>query len=182
MKKYLTESESCYMEMDNRHNIRLSPFQRIIRGHLQHYNEKKYWSRRNKVVSADCKLPKIIKYYYLYYVKRCDAFNNATTGPHLGFGARFASIPQLPHGLYGIVVSHNAVVGENAVIYHQVTIGEGRNGAPNIGDNVLIGAGAKILGNVRIGSGSVIGAGAVVTFDVPDNSIVRAAKGTILEK
>ncbi|OUN06771.1 hypothetical protein B5G42_15735 [Flavonifractor sp. An91] len=71
---------------------------------------------------------------------------------------------------------------ENVVIYHQVTIGEGRNGAPNIGDNVLIGAGAKIIGNVRIGSGSVIGAGAVVTFDVPDNSIVRAAKGTILEK
>lgn len=93
-------------------DIRLSSFQRIIRSCLQHYNEKKYWSRRNRVVSANCNLPKIIKYYYLYYIKRCDAFNNATTGAHIGFGVTFKSTPQLPHCLYGIVISHNAVIGK----------------------------------------------------------------------
>lgn len=48
----------------------------------------------------------------LLYIKRCDAFNNATLGTHLGFGVLFADIPHLPHGLYGIVVTHNAVVGK----------------------------------------------------------------------
>ena len=69
----------------------------------------------------------------LLYIKRCDAFNNATLGTHLGFGASFADIPHLPHGLYGIVVTHNAVIGKNVTIYHQVTIGQGKNGHLRLG-------------------------------------------------
>ena len=53
-----------------------------------------------------------------------------------------------------------------------MTIGEGRGGAPVIGDNVLIGAGAKIIGGVRIGSNVRIGAGCVVAKDVPDGATV----------
>ena len=90
----------------------------------------------------------------------------------MGFGASFASIPYLPHGLYGIIVSHNATIGSNVTIFHRVTIGEGDNGAPTIGNNVLIGAGAIILGNITVGNNAKIGAGCIVTKDVPDNATV----------
>ena len=84
--------------------------------------------------------------------------------------------------MYGIIVSHNAVIGSNCTIFHQVTIGEGKDGAPIIGDEVLIGAGAKIIGNVKIGANSKIGVNAVVVHDVPENSIVTAQEGTIVTK
>lgn len=77
-------------------------------------------------------------------------------------------------------MSHNAIIGSNCTIFHQVTIGEGKGGAPIIGDNVLIGAGAKIIGNVKIGSNSKIGVNAVVAHDVPENSIVIAPEGNII--
>ena len=116
----------------------------------------------------------------LMYIKRCDAFNNATLGTHLRFGACFSDIPNLPHGLYGIVISHNAVIGKNVTIYHQVTIGEGKNGAPKIGDDVQIGAGAIIIGNVVIGNHVKIGAGAIVVDDIPSNATVVAQKSRLI--
>lgn len=161
---------------------RLSKSQLLLRGIVQHYRPSKYWKRRSIVTDSKSRLPKLFKLYYLYYIKKCDAFNNASLGTHMGFGASFASVPSFPHGLYGIIISHNAVIGKNARIYHQVTIGAGNNGAPHLGDNVTVGAGAKLLGGISIGNNVLIGAGAVVTVDVPDNSIVRAAKGTIFEK
>lgn len=109
-----------------------------------------------------------------------DAFNNASLGTHLGYGAQFSGIPNFPHGLYGIVVSHNAVIGSNCTIYHQVTIGEGNGGAPIIGDNVLIGAGAKVIGQIKIGNNVKIGAGCVVTDNVPDNATVVSQKARII--
>lgn len=162
-------------------DIKISFIERKMRSIVQHYDEQKYWKRRAQVVDPKSKLPRFIKQYYLLYLKRCDAFNNATTGAHIGFGAQFASPPRLPHGLYGIVISHNAVIGTGAVIFHQVTIGEGNNGAPTIGDNVIIGAGAKLFGRIKVGNNVTIGGGAVVTFDVPDNCVVHAAKGTFFE-
>lgn len=93
----------------------------------------------------------------------------------------FKSMPKLPHGLYGIIVSHNAVIGRNAVIYHSVTIGEGKGGAPVIGDNVFIGAGAIIIGKISIGNGVKIGAGCVVSVDVPDNATVVSAQCRIIQ-
>lgn len=75
----------------------------------------------------------------------------------------------LPHP-YGIIVHPQAVIGRRVTIMQQVTIG-GRdhreNIAPLIGDDVYIGAGARVLGDVRIGQGVVIGANAVVTRDIP---------------
>ncbi len=163
--------------------IKLNIVERFVRANLQHYNEKKYWNRRQKVVTAKVGgwhlLGKICNAYRLLYIKRCDAFNNASMGTHLGYGAQFGTPPMLPHGLYGIIVSHNAVIGSDCTIFHQVTIGEGKGGAPIIGDNVLIGAGAKIIGNVRIGSNSRIGVNAVVVHDVPENSIVTAMEGVV---
>lgn len=120
----------------------MNGIERKMREIVQHYNPKKYWNYRSKVISCENKTPKIIKIFWLYRIKKSDAFNNASMGTHLNYGAIFDTPPVLPHGLYGIVVSHNAKIGKNCTIFHQVTIGEGP-GAPTIGDNCFIGAGSK---------------------------------------
>ena len=66
------------------------------------------------------------------------------------------------------------------MIFHHVTIGEGRGGAPQIGDNCYIGAGAKIIGNIKIGNNVRIGAGCVVATDIPDNCTVVMEKTRVL--
>lgn len=101
-----------------------------------------------------------------------DAYNNASMGTDLGSGAKFKSPPTLLHGLNGIIISHFAKIGHNNTIFQQVTITQGDNDtSAEIGDNCIIGAGAKIIGNVKIGNNVIIGANAVVTKDVPDNHI-----------
>jgi serine O-acetyltransferase len=79
----------------------------------------------------------------------------------------------LPHP-NGVVIHPAAIIGPNCLIFQQVTIGvaEGAH-APVIGGHVDIGAGAKIIGGVRIGDHAVIGANAVVTRDVPADSVAR---------
>lgn len=84
----------------------------------------------------------------------------------------------IAHGV-GIVIHHEAVIGENVKIYQNVTIGHPR---VIIGNNVLIGAGAVILGPCNIGNNVKIGANTVVNFDVPDNcTVVGGAKGRIIQ-
>ena len=159
----------------------MNKLEQCLRQTVQHYNPKKYWKLRHRVIEKN-RYPKIIKLLYLLYIKRCDAFNNASLGTHIGYGATFDSPPNFPHGLYGIIVSHNAHIGKNTTIFHQVTIGEGKGGAPTIGDNCLIGAGAKITGNIRIGNNVKIGTNCVVVEDVPDNATVVLSKPRIIIK
>lgn len=161
--------------------IKISKFEQSLKSLIQHYNHKKYWHLREKIINAK-KGNLIIDNIRLLYIKRQDAFNNASMGTHRNFGAKFATPPHLPHGLNGIIISHNAIIGKNATIFHQVTIGEGKNGAPIIGDNVLIGAGAKIIGNIKIGNNVRIGAGCVVSCDIPDNCTVVLEKPRIIVK
>ena len=86
----------------------------------------------------------------------------------------------LPHTT-SIVVHYNARIGKNCTLHQFVTIGgDGRGRAPSIGDNVFIGAGAVILGNVRVGNNVTIGANAVVTKDVPDNATVVGIPAKVL--
>ena len=144
----------------------------------QHYNHLKYWKMRSYVIANSGN--KMLKLIYLFRIKKMDAYNGASFGTHMGYGAQFKGIPQLPHGLRGIFISHNAVIGKNCSIYQQVTIGEGKNGAPTIGDNVLIGAGAKIIGKIKVGNNVNIGANCVVVDNVPDNSTVVMGKPRII--
>lgn len=74
----------------------------------------------------------------------------------------------LPHP-YGIVVHAWARIGDRVTIYQNVTLGETntRPGVPTLGDDVLVGAGAVLLGPITVGDGAVVGANAVVTDDVP---------------
>lgn len=144
---------------------------RIILGN----NNNKYWKFRENYINTE---NRILKLYYYIRVKRIESKNNAETGISWHDpSASFASPPYFPHGLNGIVISRKAKVGKSAIILHQVTIGTAMVSerireelkGPVIGDNVYIGAGAKVIGNISIGNNVIIGANAVVIRNVPDN-------------
>lgn len=86
------------------------------------------------------------------------------------------------HDAQGVVIHAQVTIGDDCTIYHQVTIGHvyGTTGAPKIGNGVLIGPGAKILGPITVGDCAAIGANAVVTKDVPAGSTVVAAETRLL--
>ena len=89
----------------------------------------------------------------------------------------------IDHGC-GTVIGATAIIGEHVIVYHQVTLGgtgkEKGKRHPTIGNHVVIGAGAKVLGNITIGDNCKIGAGAVVTHNVPSNSTVIGNPGRII--
>jgi serine O-acetyltransferase len=84
----------------------------------------------------------------------------------------------------GVVIGETAEVGRNCIIFHQVTLGgtgkETGKRHPTIGNNVVIGAGAKVLGNITIGNNVYIGSNSVLLKDVPDNSTVVGIPGRIV--
>ena len=80
----------------------------------------------------------------------------------------------------GIVVSPDAVIGDNVTIYQCVTIGKNGEKAPIIGDGCTIYAGAKVLGGITLGKNVIVGANAVVLNDCPDNAIVAGVPAKII--
>jgi len=97
------------------------------------------------------------------------------TGIEIHPGATIGRRFFIDHGM-GVVVGETAEVGDDVMLYHGVTLGgrqrEGGKRHPTIEDGVAVGAGAKILGPVTIGAGSVVGANAVVTKDAPADSVL----------
>jgi serine O-acetyltransferase len=89
----------------------------------------------------------------------------------------------IDHG-HGIVIGETAVIGDNVSMLHGVTLGgtgkETGDRHPKIGDNVMIGAGAKILGNISVGRCSRIAAGSVVLKDVPQNTTVAGVPAKVV--
>ena len=101
-------------------------------------------------------------------------FSQIFFGIYIGSKARIGRRLTIEH-FGGIIIHNNAVIGDDVIIRQGVTIGnkslEFPLEAPDIGNRVSIGAGAKILGGIRIGDDVLIGANAVVIYDVPANSI-----------
>jgi serine O-acetyltransferase len=89
----------------------------------------------------------------------------------IGRGADFGEEFVLIHS-QGVVINTGVRGGKKVFIEHQVTIGAEKRDAPVLGDDVFVGAGAKILGTVRLGNAVKVGANAVVTKDVPDGATV----------
>ena len=91
----------------------------------------------------------------------------------------------IDHGM-GVVIGETAIVGDNVTLFQGVTLGgtgkETGKRHPTIGSNVVIGAGAKVLGNITIGDNSYIGANAVVLRDIPDNSTVVGVPGHVTKQ
>jgi serine O-acetyltransferase len=97
------------------------------------------------------------------------------TGIEIHPGAKLGRRVVIDHGM-GVVIGETAIVGDDVLIYHGVTLGGKVNDRvkrhPTIGNNVLLGAGAKIIGDIEIGDGAMIGANAVVTKNVPAGAVI----------
>lgn len=159
-----------------------NPFIKVVFNMVNHYNHEKYWKMRKEVINSNSKVPKLIRLYYLFRIKRMDAFNKSSMGTGFGYGATFETPPILAHGLNGIIISPYAKIGKNCTIYQQVTIAEySSTTSATIGDNCVIGAGAKIVRDVTIGNNVKIGANAVVTADIPDNCTVVGIPAKIVK-
>jgi serine O-acetyltransferase len=105
------------------------------------------------------------------------------TGVEIHPGATLGRGLFIDHGM-GVVIGETAEIGENVTIYHGVTLGgvslEKKKRHPTIGDNVVIGSGAKILGPFTVGNDSKIGSNSVVVKEVPPNSTVVGIPGRIV--
>ncbi|MFA5311304.1 MAG: serine O-acetyltransferase [Candidatus Omnitrophota bacterium] len=104
------------------------------------------------------------------------------TGIEIHPGAKIGKRFFIDHGM-GVVIGETAVIGDDVLLYQGVTLGgtgiiKGKR-HPTVGNNVVIGAGAKVLGDITIGDNSYIGANAVVIKDVPANSTVVGVPGRI---
>lgn len=84
-----------------------------------------------------------------------------------------------PHPM-NILIGNEVKIGKNCRIYHDVTLGQNKSIFPIIHDNVIIYPGAKIIGKVVVGANSIVGANAVVTKDIPENSIVGGVPAKII--
>lgn len=162
-------------------NLNTKSFVKKIKNILLRNDGDYFWELRIKTLKASSNL---IRLYYQYrYSKLMKEMGSAIPLETIILGK-----PYLPHGIYGIFISKKAKIGENCTIYQQVTIGSNYvkgskgYGFPTIGNNVLIGVGAKIIGNVIIGNNVRIGANAVVTKNVPDNSTVIIGNIKILNR
>ncbi|GAB4505691.1 MAG: serine O-acetyltransferase [Anaerolineales bacterium] len=112
-------------------------------------------------------------------------FARSLTGIEIHPGATIGPGFFIDHGM-GVVIGETAEIGADVTLYHGVTLGgtslsKGKR-HPTIGDRVVIGAGAKVLGNITIGSDSRIGANAVVVKSVPENSVVVGVPGQIVRR
>jgi len=111
-------------------------------------------------------------------------FGRWLTGIEIHPGAVIGKRVFIDHGM-GVVIGETAEVGDDTTLYHGVTLGgttwnKGKR-HPTLGKGVVVGAGAKILGPIRVGDGAKVGSNAVVVKDVPDEATVVGVPGRIVE-
>lgn len=106
------------------------------------------------------------------------------TGIEIHPGATLGAGILIDHGM-GVVIGETAELGDRITIYHGTTLGgtgkEKGKRHPTVGNNVVIGAGSKVLGNIKIGSNSKIGANSVVLDDVPEGATVVGIPGKVVK-
>ena len=119
-------------------------------------------------------LPRVISY-----------LTRIITGIEIHPGAKIGRRFFIDHG-EGVVIGETTIIGDDVLIYQQVTLGgtgkEHGKRHPTLENNVIVGAGAKVLGNIKIGAGTRIGAGSVVVDDVPENCTVIGVPGRIVQR
>lgn len=131
---------------------------------------------------------KIAHYFYMkkyYFIARyLSEKAKRKTGIEIHPGATIGKNLFIDHGV-GVVIGETAIIGDNVTIFHGVTLGgvgdkKGKR-HPTIGNNVLIGSGAKILGNIKIGNNVKIGANSVVLKDICNKVTVVGIPGNIVK-
>ena len=142
-----------------------------------------YWTLREHLQVKDAARGKPSRLLW----RACDRYF-WKQGSFIGRGAKFAGRPFFPHGCLGVFISNDAVIGKDAVIFQQVTIGSNtlpgtrHPGAPVLGDGVYLGAGAKVIGGVTVGDHCRVGANAVVCRDMPPHSVAVCAATQVIQK
>lgn len=121
----------------------------------------------------------------LYEAQEIAYKSRIETGIEIHPGAKIGRRCYIDHGM-GVVIGETAEIGDDCLIYHSVTLGgvSSKKGKrhPTVGNNVLIGAGAVLLGDIVIGDNVKIGANAVVLTDVPSNATAVGAPAKIIIK
>jgi len=124
-----------------------------------------------------------IKFFFI--ARFISQVSRLLTGIEIHPGAKIGKRFFIDHGM-GVVIGETAIVGDDVLLYQGVTLGgtglEQGKRHPTIGNNVVVGAGAKILGNITIGDNSYVGANAVVIKDVPPNSTVVGVPGRVTKQ
>jgi serine O-acetyltransferase len=133
---------------------------------------------------------KVARWLWLHHLRWLGRFisnlGRWLTGIEIHPGAKIGSCVFIDHGM-GVVIGETAEVGDGCTIYQGVTLGgtslyRGEKRHPTLGDGVVVGAGAKILGGFTVGDGARIGSNAVVVKEVPPGATVVGVPGRIVEE
>ena len=120
------------------------------------------------------------KHKFLFMARLVSQIGRFFTGIEIHPGARIGRRLFIDHGM-GIVIGETATVGNDCIIYHNATLGgtgkDKYKRHPDLGNNVIVGSGAKVLGPIKIGNNVKIGANAVILKNVPDNVTVVGVPG-----
>lgn len=126
---------------------------------------------------------KLYKYKWPLIPRLISQISRFFTGIEIHPGAQIGRRFFIDHGM-GVVIGETAIIGDDVLIYQGVTLGgtgkEHGKRHPTLKNNVVIGSGAKVLGNIIIGNDARIGAGSVVVSNVPDDSTVVGIPGRIV--
>lgn len=142
--------------------------EKLIRAIHQYQRHR---NRKNPVSYLLCTLGKL-RYMFWTITTGSDINRDATIAPNVRF----------PH-LTGIVVHRDTIIEEDCLIMQQVTLGQTeRPGAPHVCKGAYIGAGAKVIGNIRVGQRARVGANAVVITDVPDDATAVGVPARIIQR
>lgn len=118
-----------------------------------------------------------------FLARAMSQFGRLITGIEIHPGAEIGRRFFVDHGM-GVVIGETTIIGDDVTLYQGVTLGgtgkETGKRHPTIHNNVVIGAGARVLGNITIGENCRVGAGSVVLRDVPDNSTIVGVPGHIV--
>ena len=122
----------------------------------------------------------------LYFLARLiSQIARHITGIEIHPGAKIGKRLLIDHGM-GVVIGETATIGDDCTIYHNSTLGgtgkDRYKRHPDIGNNVMVGSGAKVLGPIKIGNNVKIGANAVILNNVPDNATIVGVPGKIVNK
>lgn len=132
---------------------------------------------------------RIAHFFYIkkfYFIARLiSQIARHFTGIEIHPGAKIGKRLLIDHGM-GVVIGETATIGNDCTIYHNSTLGgtgkDKYKRHPDIGNNVMVGSGAKVLGPIKIGNNVKIGANAVVLHDIPDNVTIVGVPERIVKK
>ncbi|MDN4503594.1 serine O-acetyltransferase [Alteromonadaceae bacterium BrNp21-10] len=126
---------------------------------------------------------KLWKNEWFWLARSLSTFNRWITGIEIHPGATIGRRFFIDHGM-GVVIGETAEIGDDVTLYHGVTLGgtslNGGKRHPTLEDNVVVGAGAKVLGPINIGNGAKVGSNSVVVKDVPNGATVIGIPGRIV--